>query len=105
MIIELDGPQHFQQISNWRAPKDQQEVDRYKMSVANLNGYSVVRLTQTDVFYDTFDWVGEIRDWLEKVKYRAEEEKEPVNVMISTEDHYTLEGFCIDTGGCYFVIK
>jgi hypothetical protein len=39
IIIELDGPQHFRQISNWRTHEKQREIDLYKMDCANKNGW------------------------------------------------------------------
>jgi very-short-patch-repair endonuclease len=68
IIIELDGPQHFQQISNWSSPEEQFENDKYKEQCANDNGYSVIRLLQEDVFYDTYDWVKEVCDAIEEIK-------------------------------------
>lgn len=54
-IIELDGPQHFTQVSNWRAPELQQQQDLFKTKCANENGYSVIRVLQTDVANDLLD--------------------------------------------------
>ena len=54
-IIELDGPQHFTQVANWRAPELQQEQDLFKTKCANDNGYSVIRVLQTDVANDLLD--------------------------------------------------
>jgi very-short-patch-repair endonuclease len=68
IIIELDGPQHFQQISNWSSPEEQFENDKYKEKCANDNGYSVIRLLQEDVFYDTYDWVKELCETIEEIK-------------------------------------
>jgi very-short-patch-repair endonuclease len=61
IIIELDGLQHFEQVSNWQSPEETHLNDVYKMKCANENGYSVIRLLQTDVFYDTYDWLNELR--------------------------------------------
>ena len=68
IIIELDGPQHFQQVANWSSPEEQFKNDKYKEECANKNGYSIIRLLQEDVFYDTYDWVKELCDTIEKVK-------------------------------------
>ena len=68
IIIELDGPQHFQQISNWSSPEEQFENDKYKEKYANDNGYSVIRVLQEDVFYDTYDWVKELCETIEEIK-------------------------------------
>lgn len=56
LIIELDGEQHFKQISNWQSPEDTQECDIYKMKKAIENGYSVIRLLQEDVYKDKNNW-------------------------------------------------
>ena len=68
IIIELDGPQHFQQISNWSSPEEQFENDKYKEKCANDNSYSVIRLLQEDVFYDTYDWIKELCETIEELK-------------------------------------
>ncbi len=60
IIIELDGDQHFKQVSNWESPEKTQQNDMYKMSCANLNGYSVIRLLQDDVFSNKYDWASEL---------------------------------------------
>ena len=68
IIIELDGIQHFQQISNWSSPEEQFENDKYKEKCANDNGYSVIRILQEDVFYDTYDWSKELCNAIEELK-------------------------------------
>nr|WNL49731.1 restriction endonuclease [Marseillevirus sp.] len=55
-IIELDGAQHYKQISNWQSPELTQKSDRYKEEQANKNGYSVLRILQEDVWNDKIDW-------------------------------------------------
>ncbi|AMQ10961.1 restriction endonuclease [Brazilian marseillevirus] len=70
-IIELDGPQHFRQISNWQTPECIQKNDRYKETCAVENGYSVLRLLQEDVWDDKIDWkkllIENVRDYEEPV--------------------------------------
>lgn len=56
IIIELDGRQHFEQVSNYSNPKDQFENDKYKEKCANDNGYSIIRLLQEDVWNDDNEW-------------------------------------------------
>jgi len=68
IIIELDGPQHFRQVSNWSSPKEQLENDKYKEKYANDNGYSIIRILQEDVFYDTYDWSTELCETIEELK-------------------------------------
>jgi len=55
VIIELDGPQHFKQVANWRSPELQQQQDLFKTKCANENGYSIIRVLQTDVANDLLD--------------------------------------------------
>jgi len=56
ILIELDGPQHFKNISNWGNYKDTQERDIYKMNEALKNNYTVIRILQNDVLNDKYDW-------------------------------------------------
>ena len=67
IIIELDGPQHFRQISNWSSPEKQFETDKYKEKCANINGYSVIRLLQEDVLYDKYDWIKELCNTISEI--------------------------------------
>jgi very-short-patch-repair endonuclease len=84
IIIELDGPQHFQQISNWSSPESQLQNDTYKMRCANNNGFSVIRITQNDVFHDRFDWVTELHHTIQELL----ENKTAVNVFLYMNDEY-----------------
>ena len=68
IIIELDGNQHFKQIMNWKSSKKTQETDIYKMKCANENGFSVIRIIQTDVLYDVYDWKQELYNNIEQIK-------------------------------------
>lgn len=45
-IIELDGPQHFIQISNWKSFRQTQVVDVIKMYFALKSGISIIRVSQ-----------------------------------------------------------
>jgi hypothetical protein len=56
IIIELDGPQHFKQISNWRTPEEQNELDKYKMDCAIKNNKHIIRILQTYIFNDEIRW-------------------------------------------------
>ena len=68
IIIELDGPQHFRQIMNWKTPEEQFANDKFKEECANNNGYSIIRLLQEDVMNDTYDWLKELCDTIEEIK-------------------------------------
>jgi very-short-patch-repair endonuclease len=85
IIIELDGTQHFKQVSNWRSPEEQYERDSYKMECANNNGYSVIRITQEDVYDDTFDWYKSLKDSIESII----QSKDIENHFISYHDDYS----------------
>lgn len=67
IIIELDGPQHFIQIKNWKSPEETQKVDLYKIKCANDNGFSVIRILQEDVYYDRYDWLSELVTTINKI--------------------------------------
>jgi very-short-patch-repair endonuclease len=56
LIIELDGRQHFKQVSNWKDPESTQFRDIYKMNKAIEKGYTVIRLLQEDVYNDKNNW-------------------------------------------------
>lgn len=56
LIIELDGPQHFKQISNWQSHEKTQFTDGFKNNMALENGYSILRIEQEIVWYDKNNW-------------------------------------------------
>ena len=56
IIIELDGRQHFEQISNWSDPQFTQKRDIYKMNKAIENNYTLIRILQEDVLYNRNGW-------------------------------------------------
>jgi very-short-patch-repair endonuclease len=86
IIIELDGRQHFQQVSNWKTPEEHLIRDKYKERCANDNGYSVIRLLQEDVFYDTYDWIKELRETIDQIKSW----NDIANVYLCKNDEYEL---------------
>jgi hypothetical protein len=63
----LDGGQHFKQVSNWKSPEATLQNDKFKEKCANENGYSVIRIVQTDVWYDNYDWKTELIDMITEV--------------------------------------
>jgi very-short-patch-repair endonuclease len=56
IIIELDGAQHFVQVSNWQSPEKNKINDSLKNKLANENGYIMIRICQEIVLYDKEDW-------------------------------------------------
>lgn len=69
IIIELDGAQHFRQVYNWAPPDETRTRDRYKERKANESGYSVIRLLQEEVLYETSDdWRTLLEKSIERVR-------------------------------------
>lgn len=66
LLIELDGVQHFKQVSNWKSPKLTQERDVYKMKQAIKNNKSIIRISQEDIWYDRYDWKSDITQYIKK---------------------------------------
>ena len=64
LLIELDGRQHFQQVSNWKSPELQRDSDVFKMKKAVENGYSIIHISQEDVYYDRNNWSGKLQPML-----------------------------------------
>jgi very-short-patch-repair endonuclease len=62
IIIELDGSQHFKQVSNWQSPENCLETDKYKMNCANKNGFHIIRILQDDVFNDKNQWDEKLKE-------------------------------------------
>lgn len=81
LVIELDGPQHFEQISTWKKPEYTRSFDVYKMEQCLTNGISIVRILQDDVFNDYNDWKKNISEVL-KVYIK------PVIIYLCDDDIY-----------------
>jgi very-short-patch-repair endonuclease len=82
IIIELDGGQHFKQVSNWRSPEEQINLDVYKMQKAHNNGYTVIRLLQDDVYRNTNTWLDE------QLKPELHMYEEPTYMFIYDEEKH-----------------
>ncbi len=89
IIIELDGLQHIKQVWNWSSPEKQRERDMFKMKCANENGYSVIRILQEDVYYDKYDWLGELLTTINQLMSN----KTIINVYLHKNNEY--EHYCI----------
>jgi very-short-patch-repair endonuclease len=75
LIIELDGRQHFVQVSNWDSPEINQKNDLYKMKCCNLHNYSVIRIYQPLVWENKEDWDSQLKQAIKKYD-------EPTNIYI-----------------------
>ena len=65
ILIEIDGIQHYVQVSNWKNPLLAQIRDKIKERLALRNNFSVLRLNQEDIYNDKNNW----QDKLEKYIY------------------------------------
>lgn len=81
LIIELDGPQHFKQTSNWLDPKIVQQTDIYKMECALKNGYTIIRLLQKDVWENK-------NNWQKKLTKHLYLHQEPTYIFIDNNNEY-----------------
>jgi very-short-patch-repair endonuclease len=81
IIIELDGEQHFKQVSNWCNVSKTRKTDLFKMECAKNNNITFIRIYQLDVYHNRIDWKKE----LQQVIKNYNETKE---IYISSEDIY-----------------
>ena len=85
IIIELDGRQHFTQVSNWNSPEETLENDLFKEKCANDNGYSIIRILQKDVFGDKYDWLSKVQTEIENI---IKDNTIIHNIYMCEEDEY-----------------
>ena len=64
----MDGIQHFEQVMNWKSPEENHKTDKYKMKCANENGFCVIRIIQTDVLHEKYNWKEELANNIKKIK-------------------------------------
>jgi very-short-patch-repair endonuclease/Zn finger protein HypA/HybF involved in hydrogenase expression len=83
LVIEVDGIQHFKQVSNWGDPKIAQQKDKYKMDYCLANGISVVRILQEDIFNDMYDWQIELKKYIKS-------HTTPTIKMLDSDDTYEV---------------
>lgn len=62
ILIELDGEQHFTQVSNWGTPEQVQQKDVEKIQKSIQNGYSIIHILQQDIWKNRYDWKGVLRE-------------------------------------------
>ncbi|BAU80158.1 HNH endonuclease [Tokyovirus A1] len=66
-IVEIDGRQHFEQVSNWTPPEETQERDKLKEELAKNHGFQILRLSQRDVWEDSLDWKNQIKEFIKEI--------------------------------------
>ena len=81
LYIELDGDQHFRQVSNWDPPEKTQAHDLTKTKRVLKEGQSLVRIYQPWVASDT-------NNWLDKLKANIREYEKSTAVFIGPEGTY-----------------
>ncbi len=86
VIVEIDGRQHFEQISNWKSPEEQNKSDRFKIKKALENGMSIIHIYQPDILNDKNDWdiklSSSIKDLLEL--------KTPQLILIGVDEKFFI---------------
>jgi len=65
LIIELDGEQHFAQVSNWVSPEINQINDELKNKLALENCYRMIRICQQIVWNDKEIWENQLKNAIE----------------------------------------
>ena len=68
VLIEVDGDQHFNQVSNWDSPENVQVKDIEKINHCLKNGYSIIHIYQKDIWNDLYDWKTIIKEQIEKLQ-------------------------------------
>lgn len=95
IIIELDGIQHFIQVSNWKSPEHNLKNDKEKEKQANDNGFSIIRILQEDVASNTYDWQSLLLQNVKNVKEVVDTDG-PMNIYMCHNDEY--DGHQLDNG-------
>jgi very-short-patch-repair endonuclease len=67
-ILELDGDQHFSQVSYWKDYQLTQSIDFHKMKCCLEQGYTMIRILQDDVYYDKRDWETDLLKYIQAYK-------------------------------------
>lgn len=64
LLIEIDGPQHFEQISNWQSYEERQQCDKYKLQCGLTNNWKILRIEQIIIYNNTHDWKTKTFDYI-----------------------------------------
>ena len=73
IIIELDGAQHYKQVSNWSTPLHNQIRDKIKERLATKHDINIIRLNQEDVFNDKGNWEKELLQYIDSIRTNPDE--------------------------------
>jgi hypothetical protein len=67
ILIELDGEQHFSQISNWDTPDNIKEKDIQKINYSIDNNYSIIHIYQHEIWNNIYDWKSILKACIDKL--------------------------------------
>jgi very-short-patch-repair endonuclease len=84
IMIEVDGVQHFTQVSNWNTPDEVQEKDVEKILACIKNGYHIIHISQEDIWNDVYDW----KQVLQMEMKELQENEDPQCIFISKNNIY-----------------
>ena len=73
ILIEVDGAQHFTQISNWDSPESVQVKDIEKINHCIHQGYSIIHINQLDIWNDSYDWKKILQTEIERLEISTPE--------------------------------
>lgn len=100
ILIELDGKQHFSQVSNWDTPEHVQIKDIEKIKHSIQQGYSIIHLCQEDVWKNTYDWKKVLLHEIERLK-----SSEPQCIFIQINDIYQQHIIQLDNTINYTIVN
>ena len=83
ILIEVDGAQHFTQISNWNTPESVQVKDIEKIHYSMKEGFSIIHISQTDIWNNTYDWKKVLQNEIKRL-----DRQEPQCQFISSNSIY-----------------
>jgi DNA-directed RNA polymerase subunit RPC12/RpoP/very-short-patch-repair endonuclease len=86
ILIEIDGEQHFNQISNWDSPEIVQNKDIEKIKYSIQNNYSIIHIYQPDIWKNKYNW----KDILLKTIQQLIESENRKVIFISSCDKYNI---------------
>jgi very-short-patch-repair endonuclease len=100
ILIELDGEQHFSQISNWDSPESVQQKDIEKINKCIQNGYSIIHIYQSEVWNDKYDWRQVLKDTIKEL----ETNNNKICMFISMFDKYKTHMSQLDSNTIYKIV-
>ncbi len=101
ILIELDGEQHFSQVSNWDSPESVQVKDIEKINASIKNGYSIIHIYQKEVWNDSYNW----KEVLRRVINYLENQQSCLAVFISCDSKYTSHIQKLDSSINYKIVN